>query len=60
MDSDRAQGPRCTRVGEQGERGDMAKADAVFIYIGTYPSEAAAQDDYDAAVVTKDDAGRVS
>ena len=25
----------------------MAKADAVFIYIGTYPSEAAARDDYD-------------
>ena len=25
----------------------MAKPDAVFIYIGTYPSEAAARDDYD-------------
>ena len=52
----------------------MAKPDAVFIYIGTYPSEAAARDDYDvvkdlhasgavgtydAAVVTKDDAGKV-
>jgi uncharacterized membrane protein len=52
----------------------MAKADAVFIYIGTYPSEAAARYDYDAvkdlhaagavgtydaAVVTKDDAGKV-
>ena len=52
----------------------MAKDDAVFIYIGTYPSEAAARDDYgvvkdlhaagavgtyDAAVVTKDDAGKV-
>jgi uncharacterized membrane protein len=52
----------------------MAKPDAVFIYIGTYPSEAAAQDDYevvkglhaagavgtyDAAVVTKDFAGKV-
>ena len=52
----------------------MAKPDAAFIYIGTYPSEAAARDDYDvvkdlhasgavgtydAAVVTKDDAGKV-
>ena len=52
----------------------MAKPNAVFIYIGTYPSEAAARDDYDvvkdlhavgavgtydAAVVTKDDAGKV-
>ncbi len=52
----------------------MAKPDAVSIYIGTYPSEAAAQDDYevvkglhaagavgtyDAAVVTKDFAGKV-
>ena len=52
----------------------MAKPDAVFIYIGTYPSEGAARADYatvkdlhsagavgtyDAAVVTKDDAGRV-
>ena len=52
----------------------MAKADAVFIYIGTYPTWAGAQDDYDivkdlhaagavgtydAAVVTKDDAGKV-
>ena len=52
----------------------MAKPDAVFIYIGTYPSEAVAQDDYavvkdlhaagaigtyDAAVITKDDAGKV-
>ena len=52
----------------------MAKADAVFIYIGTYPSEAAARADYevvkdlhavgavgtyDASVVTKDDAGKV-
>jgi uncharacterized membrane protein len=52
----------------------MAKPDAVFIYIGTYPSEAAARDDYDvvkglhaagavgtydAAVVTKDSAGKV-
>jgi uncharacterized membrane protein len=52
----------------------MAKLDAVFIYIGTYPSEGAARADYDivkdlhavgavgtydAAVVTKDDRGRV-
>jgi hypothetical protein len=52
----------------------MAKPEAVFIYIGTYPSEVAARADYDvvkdlhavgaagiydAAVVTKDDAGRV-
>ena len=52
----------------------MAKPDAVFIYIGTYPSEGAARADYDivkdlhavgavgtydAAVITKDDAGKV-
>ena len=52
----------------------MAKPEAVFIYIGTYPDETAARDDYgvikdlhasgavgtyDAAVVTKDDAGKV-
>jgi uncharacterized membrane protein len=52
----------------------MAKPDAVFIYIGTYPDEAAARADYDvvkdlhkagaigtydAAVVTKDAAGKV-
>ena len=52
----------------------MAKPDAIFIYIGTYPSEAAARSDYavikdlhaagavgtyDAAVVTKDDVGKV-
>ncbi len=52
----------------------MAKPDAVFIFIGTYPSEGAARADYDivkdlhaagavgtydAAVVTKDDAGKV-
>ena len=52
----------------------MAKPDAVFIYIGTYPTWAAAQADYDvvkdlhaagavgtydAGVVTKDDAGKV-
>ncbi len=52
----------------------MAKADGVFIYLGTYPDEAAAQADYDvvkdlhalgavgtydAAVVTKDASGKV-
>lgn len=52
----------------------MAKPDAVFIFIGTYPSEGAARADYDivkdlhaagavgtydASVVTKDDAGKV-
>jgi uncharacterized membrane protein len=52
----------------------VAKPDAVFIYIGTYPSEAAAREDYavikdlhavdavgtyDAAVVTKDAGGKV-
>jgi len=52
----------------------MAKPDAVFIYIGTYPDEVAARNDYDivkdlhaagavgtydASVVTKDDAGKV-
>ena len=52
----------------------MAKTDAVFIYIGTYPTWAGAQDDYnivkdlhaagaigtyDAAVVTKDEGGYV-
>ena len=52
----------------------MAKPDAVFIYIGTYRNEDAARDDYDvvkdlhaagavgtydAAVVTKDAAGKV-
>jgi uncharacterized membrane protein len=52
----------------------MAKPDAVFIFIGTYPSEGAARADYDivkdlhaggavgtydAAVVTKDNAGKV-
>ena len=52
----------------------MAKPDGVFLFIGTYPSEAAARADYDdvkelhsagavgtydAAVVTKDDAGKV-
>jgi uncharacterized membrane protein len=52
----------------------MAKPEAIFIYIGTYPSEAAARADYDvvkdlhavgavgtydAAVVTKDASGKV-
>jgi len=52
----------------------MAKADGVFIFIGTYPSEAVARSDYDvvkdlhsagavgtydAAVVTKDENGKV-
>ncbi|HEY9412079.1 MAG TPA: DUF1269 domain-containing protein [Jiangellaceae bacterium] len=52
----------------------MAKPDGVFLFIGTYPSESAARGDYDvikdlrsagavgsydAAVVTKDDAGKV-
>ena len=52
----------------------MAKPESIFLYIGTYPSEAAAQSDYqivkdlhstgavgtyDAAVVTKDDDGKV-
>lgn len=52
----------------------MAKADAMLLYIGTYPSEAAARADYDivkdlhaidvvgtydAAVVTKDSSGKV-
>jgi uncharacterized membrane protein len=52
----------------------MAKADAVFLYLGTYPSEVAARSDYDvvkdlhavgavgsydAAVVTKDASGKV-
>jgi uncharacterized membrane protein len=52
----------------------MAKAAGMFVYIGTYPSEAAARADYDlikdlhadgavgtydAAVVTKDESGKV-
>jgi uncharacterized membrane protein len=52
----------------------MAKSDAVFVYVGTYPSEDAARADYeivkdlhaagavgnyDASVVTKDDSGKV-
>src|SRR5664279_293406 len=55
--------------------GAMAKTDGVFIYIGTYPSEAVARGDYevvkdlhaldavgsyDAAVITKDDSGKVN
>jgi len=54
--------------------GDMAQPDAVFIFIGTYPNETGARADYDvvkalhlagavgtydAAVVTKDAAGKV-
>jgi uncharacterized membrane protein len=52
----------------------MAKPESVFIYVGTYPGQAQARDDYqvvkdlhsagavgtyDAAVVTKDDYGKV-
>ena len=52
----------------------MAKADGVFVYVGTYPSEMSARDDYeivkdlhaaggvgtyDASVVTKDANGKV-
>jgi hypothetical protein len=52
----------------------MAKPEAVFIYVGSHPSKAAAEGDYDvvkdlymagavgsydAAVVTKDDNGKV-
>lgn len=52
----------------------MAQSDGVFLFIGTYPDEASARSDYDivkdlhsagavgtydAAVVTKDDAGKV-
>jgi uncharacterized membrane protein len=52
----------------------MAKPDSVFVFIGTYPDEASARDDYhvvkelhaagavgtyDAAVVTKDERGKV-
>jgi uncharacterized membrane protein len=65
---------RIRRETRETRRGDMANPEAVFIYIGTYPSEAVAQADYDvvkdlhavgavgsydAAVVTKDDAGKV-
>jgi uncharacterized membrane protein len=59
---------------DQKETKDMAKPESVFIYIGTYPDEAQARADYrvvkelhsggvvgtyDAAVVTKDDKGKV-
>jgi uncharacterized membrane protein len=52
----------------------MAKPDGIFLYLGTYPSEAVARSDYDivkdlhsagavgtydAAVVTKDESGKV-
>ena len=52
----------------------MAKADGVFVYVGTYPDEMSARDDYeivkdlhaagavgtyDASVVTKDENGKV-
>jgi uncharacterized membrane protein len=56
------------------EEQNMAKPEAVFVYIGTYPDKAQARDDYqvvkdmhsagavgsyDAALVTKDDRGNV-
>jgi uncharacterized membrane protein len=56
------------------EEDDMAQSDGVFVYIGTYPDEMAARDDYDivkdlhasgavgtydASVVTKDENGKV-
>jgi uncharacterized membrane protein len=75
MYSDRAQGTRCTGLANKDdEEEDMAKPDAVFIYIGTYQDEVAARNDYDvvkdlhaagaigtydASVVTKDYAGKV-
>jgi uncharacterized membrane protein len=75
MYSDRAQGTRCTGLANKDdEEEDMAKPDAVFIYIGTYQDEVAARNDYDvvkdlhaagavgtydASVVTKDFAGKV-
>ncbi|MET0828220.1 MAG: DUF1269 domain-containing protein [Microbacterium sp.] len=58
----------------QPEGTEMAKADGIFLFIGTYPSEAEARADYqvvkelhsegavgtyDAAVITKDDKGKV-
>src|SRR6266581_112772 len=71
----RASGPWSCSSGRGQNRGcDMAKPEAVFIYIGTYPGEAAARADYDvvkdlhaagavgsydAAVVTKDGSGKV-
>jgi uncharacterized membrane protein len=75
MYSDRAQGTRCTGLANKDdEEEDMAKPDAVFIYIGTYQDEVAARNDYDvvkdlhaagavgtydASMVTKDFAGKV-
>src|SRR3974390_3823841 len=62
------------RVNSASGGDEMAKPESVFIYIGTYPSERAARDrygvvkdlhaagavgTYDAAVVTKDDSGKV-
>ena len=47
MDSERAQSPRCTGLAKEGEEEDMAKPEAVFIYIGTYQDEVAARNDYD-------------
>jgi uncharacterized membrane protein len=62
------------RILNENRRSDMAEPDAVFIYIGTYPNKAAAQADYEvvkglhaadlvgtyeAAVVTKDEEGKV-
>jgi len=61
-------------VTEHEQETDMAKSDGMFLYIGTYPDEAAARADYDivkdlhsadlvgtydAAVVTKDASGKV-
>jgi uncharacterized membrane protein len=65
---------RARQDNKQQEEQDMAKPESVFIYIGTYPDEVSAQDDYqvvkdlhsagavgtyDAAVVTKDYNGKV-
>jgi len=36
-----AQGARAVPVSEQGDDQDMVKPDAVFIYMGTYPDQAA-------------------
>src|ERR1700689_893616 len=64
----------CCRSRPDRRRGAMSKADGVFIYVGTYASEVDARTDYDlvkelhsqgavgtydAAVITKDDAGKV-
>jgi uncharacterized membrane protein len=58
----------------ENRRHDMAKTDDVFVFIGTYPNEAAARADYevvknlhavgavgtyDASVVTKDEKGKI-